>query len=108
MNEIVVDGAQVVAMIERIHQLLAHANQCGGTSGREIEPAEQFLPARLGGGMHLGGCRVRRRRAPRVDGLIHPRLVDAEALRQRLEEGDARADGKRAVMGEDFAGERDA
>ena len=58
--------------------------------------------------MHLGGCCVRRRRAPRTDSLIHPRLVDAEALRQSLEEGDARADGKRAVMGEDFAGERDA
>ena len=58
--------------------------------------------------MHLGGCRVRRRRAPRVDGLIHPRLVDAEALRQCLEESDPRADGERAVMGEDFAGKRDA
>jgi hypothetical protein len=29
-------------------------------------------------------------------------------LRQSLEEGDARADGKRAVMAEDGAGERDA
>ena len=94
MHEIVVDGAQVVAMVERIHQLFAHAHKCGGTSGREIEPTEQFLPARLGGGMQLGGCRVRGQRAPRVDGLIHPRLVDAEALPQRLEEGDARADGK--------------
>ena len=108
MNEIVVDGAQVIAMVERIHQLLAHADQRGGASGREIEPAEELLPARLGGGMHLGGCCVRRRRAPCIDGLIHPRLVDAETLRQRLEESDPRTDGERAVTGEDFAGERDA
>ena len=69
MHEIVIDGTQVVAMIERIHQLLAHADQRGSASGREIESAEEFLPARLGGDMHLGGGCVRRRRTPCIDRL---------------------------------------
>ena len=58
--------------------------------------------------MHLGGRCVRRRRTPCIDGLIHPRPVGAETLRQRLEEGDPRTNGERAVTREDFAGERDA
>src|SRR5262249_27695875 len=80
--------------------------QRGSTSGRQIEPAEQLLPPRLGGNMDFGGGCIPRRRAPGVDGLLHPRLVDAETLPQRLEECDPRADGERAVPGEDLAGER--
>src|SRR5262245_884366 len=107
MNKVVVDAAQILAMIERIHQLLAHAYQRGGAPGSEIESAEEFLPARFGGDMHFGGGCVRRRRAPGIDGLFHPRLVDAEALRQRLEKCDPRADCKSAIPGENLAGERD-
>ena len=40
---------EVVAVVQRVDQLLAHAHQRGGAAGREIEPAEQLLPARLGG-----------------------------------------------------------
>jgi len=58
--------------------------------------------------MHLGRCRVRRRRAPRVDGLIHLRPVDTEALRQCLKESDPRPNRERAVTGENLAGKRDA
>ena len=54
MDEIGVDHRKVAAVRHRIEQLLAHAHQRRGAAGREIEPAEQFLPARLGGLMDLG------------------------------------------------------
>ena len=48
MNKVGVDDSQIVAMIERVEQLLAHAHQRRGAAGRQIEPAKQFQPARLG------------------------------------------------------------
>ena len=68
MHEIVVDRGEILAMIEHVEQLLAHAHQRDGAAGREIEPAEQFLPARLGGGVHFGGGLVGRLVAPGGDG----------------------------------------
>ena len=69
MHEIVVDRGEIVAVVEHVHQLLAHMHQRDGAAGREIEPAEQFLPARLGGGMHfrrgfVAGLFAARRRSP--------------------------------------------
>ena len=55
------------AMRHRVEQLLAHAHQRGGAARREIEPAEQFLPARLGRLMHLGGGLVVRLVLPGLD-----------------------------------------
>ena len=109
MDEIVVDGRQVVAMVERVHQLLAHAHQRRGAAGRQIEPAKQFLPARLGGGVHLAprsrrpACRARRRSPVSMRAGSTPKR-----LRQRLEEGDARPGGELAVAAEDFARQRHA
>ena len=40
MHEIVVDRGEVVAMAERVHELLAHAHERHGAAGREIEPAK--------------------------------------------------------------------
>ena len=54
VDEILVDRGEVVAMVHRIEQLLAHAHQRGGAAGRQIEPAQQLLPARLGRAMDLG------------------------------------------------------
>ena len=62
-TKVVVDGGEIVAMVHRVEQLLAHAHQRGGAAGREIEPAEQLLPARLGRAMKLGGRGVASGRA---------------------------------------------
>ena len=61
MHEIGIDRGEIVAVIERVDQLLAHAHQRRGAAGRQIEAAEQLLPARLG-----GGC-FRRRRSSEGD-----------------------------------------
>ena len=53
MDEIGVDDGESSRLIHGVEQLLAHAHQRGGAAGREIEPAEQLLPARLGCGMQL-------------------------------------------------------
>ena len=58
--------------------------------------------------MHFGGGRVGGLLAPGGDRLVHARGVDAEAGRQRLEKGDARAGGQLAVAAEDFARQRHA
>ena len=109
MDEVVVDGPEVVlAMGEHVEQLLAHAHQRDGAAGREIEPAEQLLPARLGGRMHLGCGLVGRIVAPGGNRRLQAGRVGPEALRQRLEEGDARAGREFRVAGEDIARHRDA
>ncbi len=81
MNEILVDGGKVVAaMIHGVEQLLAHAHQRRGTAGGEIEPAEQFETARLGGVIELGavasdGAAAKRRRPYRCRPLSCPKVV---------------------------------
>ena len=104
MDEIVVDRAEIgVAAGEHFQQLLAHAHQRDGAAGRQIEPAEQLLPARLGRRMHLGRGLVIGRIAPGRNRLLHARGIGPEALRQRLEKGDARPGGEFRIAGQDLA-----
>ncbi len=58
MDEGLIDRREVGAVVHRVDQLLAHAHQRGSAAGREVEAAEQFLPARLGGDVHLGRGRI--------------------------------------------------
>ena len=108
MDEVGVHRREIVAVIERVQQLLAHADQRRGAARREIEAAEQLLPARFGGGVDLGRGLVGGRRLPGGNGGVEPRPVGAEPVRQRLEEGDARADRQFAVLRQNFAGQRHA
>ena len=108
MNKIVVDDAEIVAMIHGVEELLAHAHQRRGAAGREIEPAEQFEPARLGGAIQLGRGIGGRRLPPGGDRGIDAGAIVAEGCRQRLEEGDARSDRQRRIVGENLVGERHA
>ncbi len=108
MDEIGIDRLEVVAVVERIEKLLAHAHQRGGAARREIEPAQQLLPARFGGGVNLGGGLVGRRGLPGGDGGVEPLAVRAEAVGQRLEKGDARPGRQLGVFGEDLLGQRHA
>ena len=95
-------------MHHRVDQLLAHRDQRRGAAGREIEPAEQLLPARLGGKVQFGGGLVGAIARPGIDRRVDPLAVDAEARRERLEERDARPGGQLVVAHEDFARECDA
>ena len=65
-------------MHQRVHQVFAHRDQRGGAAGREIEPAEQLLPARLGGEMQFGRGLVGALARPGID-----RRVDALAIDRR-------------------------
>ena len=107
MDEVAVDHAQVVAAIHGVEELLAHAHQRRRAAGREIEPAQKLLPARLGGGVNLRRGGVGRGAFPRGDCGFKPRMVGSEAGRQCLEEGDAWARGGVRLEREDLARERD-
>ena len=108
MHEVLVDRRQVVAMHHRVHQVFAHGDQRPRPAGREIEPAEQLLAARLGGEMQFGGGFVGTLARPGIDRRVDALAVDPETGRQRLEEGDARAGGQFVVDAENLARERDA
>ena len=91
MDEVGVDGARSSRRTMRVEQLLAHAHQRRGAAGREVEPAQQLLPARLGRRVQLGGGRRRTGLAPGLD--RRPRAAARSGPKrdgQRLEEGDAR------------------
>ena len=79
-----------------------------GAARRQIEPAEQFLPARLGSPMNFGGGCVAGPLAPGGDGGLHARRIGTETFAQRLEKGDARSGGELVVAAEDFARTGDA
>ena len=89
MDEVAVDDAQIVAVIHGVEELLAHAHQRRGAAGREIEPAQQFQPARLGGAMQLGGSLRRsvaraRPRPPRRCARDHGRTCVASASKKAM------------------------
>ncbi len=108
VHEIGVDRREVVAMCQRIEQLLAHGDQRLGAARREIEPAQQFLTARLGGGMQLGRGGIVRLRPPGLDRRLDAGIVRPESGRQRLEEGDPRPGGQIGIAHQNLARERDA
>ena len=101
MDEIVVDDGKVVAVIHRVEKLLAHANQCRGAAGREIQPAEQFQPARLAGAMSSAAASADGE-PPGGDRGIDARRIVAERARQRLEKGDARPGRQLGIVGQEF------
>ena len=109
MNEIVVDHAEIVAMIHGVEQLLAHAHQRRGAAGSEIEPAEQFEPPRLAGDDE---ARPPSRRTATCRQAAMARsmrgAIMAERGGERLEEGDARPGGQFGVARQDFLRQRDA
>ncbi len=108
MHEILVHWREVFAVRHRVHQVFAHRDQRRGAAGRQIEPAEQLLPARLGRAMQFERGLVGALARPVVYRRIDPLAVDAIARGERLEEGDTRAGGQLVVAGEELACERDA
>ena len=108
MHEIGINRDKIVAVIHRVDQLLAHFHERRGAAGREIEPAEQFLPARLGRKMDFGDGLVIGVALPGRDRGFQPCLVRPKAVGQGLEESDARPGRERRVLQKDIARERDA
>ena len=108
MDEIAVDGGEIVTAAERVQKMLAHPHQRRGTAGREVEPAQQFLPPRLGGQVHAGGSGIGGSGAPGLDRGREPLMVGTEIRRQTLEKRDPRARGQLFVAGQDLARERHA
>jgi hypothetical protein len=108
VNEVIIDDAEIVAVIHRVEQLLAHVHQRSGTSGREIEAPKQLQPPRLAADMKRGGGLVRRRLTPSGDRALDGRPVVTEGPGQGFEEGDARSGGQFGIAREYFLRQRHA
>ncbi len=108
MGEVAVEAAEVRPPRQHVEQAGAHGDQCRGGAGREVQPADQLLPARLAGGVEFGEAALGGGGGIGGDRLVEPRLVRAEGLGQRLEEGDALAGLQGAVEDQYLAGQRDA
>ena len=107
VDEIGVDRLEILATLQRVHQLLAHGDERRGPARREVEPPQQFLPARLGSGVKLGGRLIGRAALPRRDRRRDAVMIGTEPLCQRFEESDARTGGELGVARQDLARERD-
>ena len=108
MHQVAVDDRQLGPRLERRDQVAAHLHKALRARRREIEPAEEFLTARLGGevkllrGLLAGGVAVG------DDGALEPVLVLPEAVHQRLEEGDASVGAEARIGRKDLARDGDA
>ena len=108
MHEVGIDRREVLAVVHRIEQLLAHPHQRRGAARRKIEPAQQLLPPRLGRKMNPGRGLVGGRGLPCLDRGFEVFAVRPEAVRQGFEECDPRPDCQLGVFFENLAGQRHA
>ena len=70
MHEILIDGAEIFAPHQRVHQVFAHRHERRRSAGCQVEPPEQLLTARLGRDMKISRRFVGTGARPRVDGRI--------------------------------------
>ena len=89
MHEIVVNRREVAPPFKRFDQMPPHRDEGLGSAGREVEPADQFLPARLGRFVQHGRRVIGLVLGVSLTGFGEPLAVGPVGPRQRLEEGDA-------------------
>src|SRR5512140_2120084 len=83
----------------------AHPDEPFGAPLSEIQPPEELLPARLGGGMEGGGRRRIGVRTICADRALEPLGVGAEVGRERPQELDLTRRGQRGVTFDQLPGE---
>jgi hypothetical protein len=108
MHEVGIHRREVLAVVHRIKELLAHPHQHGGAARRKIETPQQLLPARLGREMDASRGLVGRSRLPGLDRGLKLVAVRPEPVRQGFEERDPRPDRQFGVFFENLAGQRHA
>ena len=86
MHDVAVERGKILVAVHQAKQIGAQRHQLAGAARRAVEPADQFLPPRLGGKMQVAGVVVARLRAPGLDRLRQPFPVRAVIARQRFEE----------------------
>ena len=84
MHDVAVERCQILVALHQRKQIGAHRHQFAGAARRAVEPADQFLPPRLGGKMQIAGVGVARLRAPALDRLRQPFAVGTVIAGQRL------------------------
>ena len=107
MGEVPIDHGQIAVLTHEFKQLGAHGDQRGGAAGRAIEPAEQFLPARLGGVVNFARGRLVAVRIPSRHRLPHPLAIGSEFVCERAKDRNLVGSVEGPIAAEKFARERD-
>ena len=86
MHDVAVERGKILVAVHGAKQIGAHRHQFAGAARRAVQPADQFLPPRLGGKMQVAGVIVVRLRAPGLDRLGQLFPVRTVIAGQRFEE----------------------
>ena len=86
MHDVAVERGEILVAVHEIEQIGAHRHQLAGAAWRAVEPADQFLPPRLGGEMQVAGVVVVGLCAPGLDCLRQPFAVRTVIAREVPEE----------------------
>ena len=108
MHDVTVERRQILVALHQRQQIGAHRHQFAGAAGRAVEPADQFLPPRLGRKMQVAGIGVARLRAPALDCLRQLFAIRAEVTGQCCEKRLPSGGVERVVAVEHVAGDRGA
>ena len=87
MHDIAIERRQILVALHQIQEIGAHRHQFASATRGAVEPADQFLPPRLGGEMQVAGVVVTWLRAPGLDRLRKFFTVRPVITSQCLEEG---------------------
>ena len=108
MREIAIHAAPVRVVGKPVDQVLAHGDQPRGAVRRQVEPAEEFVPARLAGDVERPPGGIVRRVEKRLRGIAAHGNIDAEGRRQRVQRAVAPLRVERVVALEDRLRDRHA
>jgi len=86
VHDVAVERGEVLVAVHQAKQIGAQRHQFAGAARRAVQPADQFLPARLGSKMQVAGVIVGRLRAPGLDRLGKPFPVRTVIADQGFEE----------------------
>ena len=108
MHHVAVQCCQILVALHQRKQIGAHRHQLAGAARRPVEPANQFLPPRLGSKMQIAGIGVVRLRAPALDRPRKSFPVGAVVAGKRREEREPAGCVEVVVAIEHLAGHRGA
>ena len=86
VREVLVQHVEHGLLFLVLEQLLAHPHELGGAARREVQPADDLLPFRLGGGVQLLQRGGRALLTPVLDGAVETARIRSEVVGQRDQE----------------------
>ena len=108
VEEIAIEHGKAAVVAHRLDEIGAHGDQRRRPAGRPVQPAKQFLAARLRGVVDFRRGGLAAGHAPARHRALDPGAVGAEIFRQRAEECALVLVAEAPVTAENLARQRDA